>query len=78
MLSRKIMGNVAFSKFKDVRNGGYNTWPLGIVAKVVYKHHVLSFSPYETLLSNFAFTYLHLILNLGHKLGLMIVESNDL
>ena len=52
-----------------------STWPLGIVAKVVY---ILSFSPFGTLLSNFAFTYLHLILNLGHKLGLVIVESNDL
>ena len=51
-----------------------STWPLGIVAKVVY---ILSFSPFGTLLSNFAFTYLYLILNLGHKLGLMIVESND-
>ena len=34
---------------------------LGIVAKEVYTHPVLSFSPFGTLSSNFAFTYLHLI-----------------
>ena len=73
MISRKIMENVAFSKFnKMFEMEGTRR------AKVVYIHPVLSFSPFRTLLSNFTFTYLHLILNLGHKLGLMIVESNDL
>ena len=56
MISRKIMENVAFSKFnKMFEMEGTRR------AKVVYIHPVLSLSPFGTLLSNFAFTYLHLI-----------------